>query len=670
MFGSILPSSEEPIRPSLAGIFRPSNAFAMLSEQHFNLYGILSTCALAVMLVIFILKRGYVKRGTKDPERNFLHSNKGSYGTAGWMSEKDMKEALQVTKNVRAIPGTILGELNGNIVAMHERIFEDTPQGKSSNRNVAVYGAAGTGKSRAYARNLIFQCVKRGESLVITDPSSELYCSMAEYLRGNGYDVKMFNLVVPAHSDSWNCLREIEGDDPELMAQLFADVVVKNTLLGGRIDPFWDTNSMALLTAMVLYVGLVYPEENRNIGEMYRLVATLSPDELRTRFARLPADNPARMSFYSFEKATDNVQASVLTGLVVKLRIFQIEAFKQITSHSDIDLELPGQKPCAYFCITSEQSSAFDFMSSLFVSFLFIKLVGVAQRSPGGILPVPVHLLADELANIGAIPDLNRKISSVRKYGISMSVIFQNLAQMKNRYPDDVWLEIIGNCDTQLFLGCTDSLTAKFISERSGEITIGVESRAKELSTIRVTDWTPAHRESSSVGKRFLLTPDEVLRLREDEALVIIRGRNILKVKKFDYSKHPEAKSRWLRDCAVQDHIPSWKRPQRPTRITVRPTRPSSPTGQHGDSGFRDGYNRGYNRDDSSLVNTSPTTPLTPTNPFPGREVFRRDAERTGKDATLDIDTGRDGIPEVQPHFGSTLPGYVETCDDLDEFWS
>ena len=162
------------------------------------------------------------------------------------------------------------------------------------------------------------------------------------------------------------------------------------------------------------------------------------------------------------------------------------------------------------------------------MSFVFIKLVRYADKyGDSGRLPVPVHILADELANGGVILDLTKKISTIRSRALSISVMFQNLPQMQNRYPDNQWQEIIGNCDTQLFLGCTDELTARFISDRSGEVSISVNSQAKQLNTWRVSNYTPEYRETSSVGKRKLLTPDEVLRLPLDQALVILRGQKI-----------------------------------------------------------------------------------------------------------------------------------------------
>jgi len=543
----------EAIPAASLNIGHPQAVFAALLNTPYNLYGLVVVAVFAGLTVIFLMKNSSVN-GVMDNERNLVYSNKGTYGTAGWMTETELYKELEVTNDLKRCRGTILGELDGNAVCV--------PENTMMNRNVAVYGAAGSMKSRAYVRNMVFQCVRRGESLIITDPKSELYSSMAEYLRDSGYVVKVFNLISPENSDSWNCLREIEGDNQELMAQIFCDVVIRNTLLNGKMDPFWDSGAIALLKALCLYVVQIFPEKKRNIGEVYKLLAGVATGDdgggLKASFAALPFGHSAKVPFDIFQQASDNVQSGIIIGLANRIQVFQIEVLRTITSHSDgIDLTLPGKKRCAFFCITSDQDSTFDFLSSLFLSFLFIKLVRFADAQPNQALPVPVHLLADELANIGVIPDLTKKISTVRSRKISMSVIFQNIAQMQNRYPDNAWLEIIGNCDTQLFLGCTDELTAKFISDRTGEVTIGVESMSKELSATRMTNYTPSHRETSSIGKRKLLTPDEVLRLPREDALVIFRGQKVLKVKKFDFTKHPE--SRKMKDCNARDYIPNWR---------------------------------------------------------------------------------------------------------------
>ena len=355
------------------------------------------------------------------------------------------------------------------------------------------------------------------------------------------------------------------------MAQLFCDVIIKNTG-SERGDHFWDSAEMNLLKALVLYVEQGFKPEDKNIGEVYNLL-TLTSESSEKRldklFDEIPDSHPAKAPFAIFKQASETVRSGVIIGLGSRLQVFQNKQIRNITAYDEIDLELPGKKPCAYYCITSDQDSTFDFLSSLFLSFVFIKLVRYADKHcPDGKLPVPVHVLGEELTACGVIPDLSRKISVIRSRNISMSCVFQNLAGLQNRYPYNQWQEILGNSDIQLFLGCVDELTAKYISDRSGEVSINVTSKAKQLGTWRVSDYTPEYRETSGVGKRKLLTMDEVLRLPINKALVIIRGRKVLQVDKFDYTVHPEAHK--LIPCKASEHIPEWSKKPRP-EITETP---------------------------------------------------------------------------------------------------
>lgn len=515
---------------------------ALLSFPY-GLYGVGICVTFFAILIFLIMHMGDNDGEVKDQERNLSYSNKGTYGTSGFMTDSEMCEVLDLC-DPRKTDGTILGKLNGKAVCL--------PIKSRMNRNIAVFGASGTMKSRAFARNMIFQTVKRGESLVVTDPKSELYEDMAKYLESNGYTVKVFNLVSPQHSDSWNFLAETEGE--EIMAQTLVDVIIKNTgSLKG--DPFWDNSEANLLKALVLYVMREYPEENRNMGEVYKLLTVSSEAGLNKLFSILPISHPAKAPYNIFKQAAESVRGGIIIGLGSRLQVFQNQLIREMTGSDDIDLELPGRQKCAYFCITSDQDSTFDFLSSLFFSFLFIKLVRYADKHcPKGRLTVPVTFVCDEFPNIGTIPDFCKKISTVRSRGLNISIIFQNLAQLQNRYPQNQWQEILGNCDTQLFLGCTDELTATFISNRTGDVTIGVSSKAKKLSTWRISDYTPEYRHTTSIGKRKLLTPDEVLRLPLDKALVILRGQKVLKVDKFDYTLHPESKK--LIPGKAVDHIP------------------------------------------------------------------------------------------------------------------
>lgn len=507
-------------------------------------------CLLVFGLLIFIVMRmGWGNKGTYDKERNLTYSDKGTYGTSGFMDDVEMLQVLELVSDITKSRGVILGLLYGKAVCL--------PENTRMNRNVAVFGASGSMKSRAYARNVVFQCVARGESLIITDPKSELYGALCNYLIANGYIVRVFNLINPENSDSWNCLAEIEGQ--EIMAQLFSDVIIKNTG-STKGDHFWDNAEMNLLKALVLYVDQGFPPEGKNIGQVYKLLTLNSEKELNSLFDMLPITHPAKAPYNIFKQASDTVRSGVIIGLGTRLQVFQNKLIRQITSYNEISLTQPGKEKCAYFCITSDQDSTFDFLSSLFMSFVFIKLVRYADKyGNSGKLPVPVHILADELANGGCtIADLTKKISTIRSRHLSISCIFQNLPQMQNRYPDNQWQEIIGNCDTQLFLGCTDEMTAEFISNRSGDVSIVVSTEAKQLNTWRVSDYTPEYRETHSIGKRKLMTPDEVLRLPLDQALIILRGQKVLKVGKYDYTLHPESKKLSL--CRASDHVPQWRK--------------------------------------------------------------------------------------------------------------
>lgn len=544
--GGTMGDGTSPAAPS----FAIGECFKAMFTFPYGLIGIALCIGILGLLIFMVMKMGYGDKGEYDRSRNLIYSTKGTYGTAGFMPKKEVTEVLDLVGDVKKHGGTILGKLDGKAVCV--------PRETRLNANLAVYGASGSMKTRAFCINRILQSAAddRRESLIITDPKSELYEKTSEYLRSKGYEVKVFNLVTPEASDSWDCLGEIEGE--ELMAQLFCDVIIKNTG-SERGDHFWDSAEMNLLKALVLFVERGYPEGRKNIGEVYKLLTLSSETQLNAMFSRLEATHPAKAPYAIFKQASETVRSGVIIGLGSRLQVFQNKLIRDITSYDEIDLELPGKKPCAYYCITSDQDSTFDFLSSLFLSFVFIKLVRHADKHcPDGKLPVPVHVLGEELTACGVIPDLSRKISVIRSRNISMSCVFQNLAGLQNRYPYNQWQEILGNSDIQLFLGCVDELTAKYISDRSGEVSINVTSKAKQLGTWRVSDYTPEYRETSGVGKRKLLTMDEVLRLPIHRALVIIRGRKVLQVDKFDYTSHPEADK--LIPCKASEHISEWSK--------------------------------------------------------------------------------------------------------------
>ncbi len=519
----------------------------------FTANGLKAFIAMVVIaLVVFLVFKLYNRFGNKvQDERGFAKSDKGTYGTAAWMDEKEMREILELN-TPQKVEGIILGEHNGKIVSI--------PKNTMLNRHVAVFGASGTMKSRAIIRNALFQALRQGESVVITDPKGEMYEDTSELYRQNGYDVKVYNLVNPEHSDSWNCMADLHGDT--LLAQVLTNVIIGNTS-SGKSDHFWDNGEGNLLKALILYTDLHYAfdAEDINLTQVYDFLTETPEKDLTKLFSNLPPGHPARAPYNLYSQSSDTVRSGIKLGLGTRLQVLQNEAVKNIISKSDIDLTMPAKKKCAYYIILSDQDTTMSFLSSLFFSFLFIKLTRYADSRPNRCCDIPVNLILDEFNNVGRIggaedgSDFARSLSVCRSRDIRVMLAVQSLGQLQNRYPMNLWSEIIGNCDIQLMLGCTDDVTAKYFSERSGDMSVEFNTTMTDRRTLAIAQIIPQYRHMESVGSRKLLTPDEVLRLDTNELLCVIRGHNVLRLKKWDYTNHPVSEQ--IQKKSVYEYTPN-----------------------------------------------------------------------------------------------------------------
>ena len=270
--------------------------------------------------------------------------------------------------------------------------------------------------------------------------------------------------------------------------------------------------------------------------------------EICEAFYSLDLTSPARAAFNLFMQASETVRSGIFTGLGTRLQILQNESVRKLVSRSDIDLIGAGKRKSAYYIILSDQESTMAFLSSLFFSFLFIKLLRYADSEQNGKCAVPVNLILDEFNNVGRLggaedgSDFARTLSVCRSRDIRVMLAVQSLGQLQNRYANNLWAEIVGNCDIQLMLGCTDDITAEYFSDRSGDMSVEVESVSTKRKTFEIAQVIPEYQKSESQGKRKVLTVDEVLRLPNEEMLCVIRGCNILKLKKWDYTNHPLAR--------------------------------------------------------------------------------------------------------------------------------
>ena len=529
-----------------------------------NLSAALSPAGFGLTLFVGILyclftKKGYaLLTGYKtviDKLRGIELLPEGTHGTSGWMDKKEMTAFLE-TGTVEQMTSTLFGKLlSGEYVGMRNL------PGMSG--NIIVYGAPGSGKSRGFVMPFAMQAARRGESLVLADPKAEFYDLYATFFRDNGYTVRAYNLLDLFASDGWNCV--IDTADDVNLVQRVAEVIIRNTSSECDKDDFWAKAEKNLLLALLHYVqtmtypgtNRLLPPEERSLGTIYKILSTTSVQELDARFRSLPPDHPALPPYGIFRQAHKQIWGNIVIGLGNRLNVFQNRLVDSITKHNEIDLTLPGHEKCAYFCIISDQDSSLEFLSSMFFSLMFAKLFDYARGQPNRRLPICVNMLMDEFCNI-RLPDSKKIFSVARSRNINIQAVTQSIAQLSDRYPRNEWLEIVGDCDYQLFLGCNDTMTAEFISKQCGNITIRAHSASIPVSPLPVpmTGARPYTENKSSIG-RPLMMPDEVRRLPKDQAILLIRGAKPLLLQKIVPEEHPLFHE--LTPCKAADHIPEWK---------------------------------------------------------------------------------------------------------------
>ena len=511
--------------------------------------------AFFILIMYLLIKQNWLQYITgvkiKKDERNFYTVNEGTHGTSGWIGTAD------------SVEGAILGKLARR--GFYEYLGLNADNGL--NKHIMIYGASGSGKSRGFIKPFILKTAKLMQSMIIVDPKAEMAEQMAEYLKEEGYVVKMFNLLDMENSDAWNCLGEIDGDID--MVQSVAEVIIRNTSEEGQKADFWDKAEKNLLVALIHYVytlkdpvtGELLPIQKRSLDTIYNMLSHDGQKELDAKMQRLPLDHPARAPYGIFKQAAGNLWGNIFIGLGSRLNVFQNKLVKKITSYHEIDLELPGKRPCAYFCIISDQDSSLEFLSSLFFSLLFKKLSDYARKhgDERGRLPVEVNMVLEEFCNIGRLLDFKKTISTVRSRGINCQIAAQSAAQMADRYPVNEWQEIVGNCDTQIMLGCNDQMTSEFISKKCGNITIRTTSSMAPQTPLfsPITRQVNGYKQNTSNATRPLMYPDEIEHMDNRECLILVRGQKPLKAMKIIPDELSEFHK--LKRTRITEYVPKWR---------------------------------------------------------------------------------------------------------------
>lgn len=406
------------------------------------------------------------------------------------------------------------------------------------NLNTLVCGGSGAGKTRFFAKPNLCQA---NSSYVVLDPKGELLRDTGNLLSAKGYDIKVLDLINMEKSHCYNPFVYLRSDNDiqRLVTNLFKNTTPKGSQ---SQDPFWDQAATMLLLALIFYLHYEAPPEEQNfpmVMEMIRAGEVREDDEtyksaLDILFERLEMRNPEHIAlkyYRSYHSGSGKTLKSIQITLISRLEKFNLESLASITQNDELELWSIGEKKTAVFAIIPDNDSSFSFLVGMLYTQLFQQLYYQADVIHGGRLPVHVHFLMDEFANVALPDEFDKLLSTMRSREISVSIIIQNLAQLKALF-EKQWESIVGNCDEFLYLGGNEQSTHEYVSKLLGKETIDTNSygQSKGRNGSYSTNWQLAGRE--------LMTPDEVRMLDNRYALLFIRGERPVEDLKFDILKH------------------------------------------------------------------------------------------------------------------------------------
>ena len=416
--------------------------------------------------------------------------------------------------------------------------------GKKHRRNLLqiVIGGSGAGKTRFFCKPNLMQA---NCSFLVTDPKGEMLRAVAPLLIQKGYVIKVFDLIDPAHSDSFNPFPYIKDDKDamKLVNNLIKNTTPKNA---SSNDPFWEKSEIALDTALILYLLHEAPPEEQNLEMVMYMIenggAREDDDDFQSPldmlFEALEEEEPDHIAvreYKIFKQAAGKTAKSILIQAAVRLSAFILPQIIGITNRDDMELGLMGDRKQAVFAIIPDNDGTFNYLVGMLYTCAFQALYYQADKVHQGALPVPVRLMMDEFCNVSLPDDFGKLQATMRSRNIMSTIVLQNISALKALFKDD-WEGLLGNADTMIYLGGNEQSTHKYISEMLGKETINTRNQSI----------TKGSHGSSSISHqqtgRELLTPDEVRAMDNAYAIVFIRGERPVIDKKYDILKHPNIK--------------------------------------------------------------------------------------------------------------------------------
>ena len=459
------------------------------------------------------------------------------YGSAKWGSAREVNEKYaEDIKNFMDENGEFVIH---NIILTRFVCISFLTHKHRRNLNILVIGGSGAGKTRFFVIPNILNC---NSSFIILDPKGEILRMTGGFLKKKGYVIKVLDLLHMEKSDCFNPFWYIESvkDIQVLVTNFFASLTPKNSQ---SQDPFWDAAASILLKAVMCLLWLEAPKEEQNfdtVMEVLRSAQVREEDEsfqspldiLFEKYREKDPDHIAVKFYDDFKQAAGKTAKSIIITLLSKLEKFNIPALAQLTMTDEMELRSVGMRKTAIFAITPDSDTSFNFLVSILYNQLFQISFDIADQQPNGRLPVHIQFMMDEFTNIALPNDFQNRLATMRSRGMSAAIILQNLSQLKALYPND-WESIAGNCDTLLYLGGNELSTHEYISKRLGRETIDTNTYGK--SSGRGGSYSTNYQGTG----RELLTPDEVGNLKNEYALLFIRGERPVKDLKYDLKKHP-----------------------------------------------------------------------------------------------------------------------------------
>ena len=476
--------------------------------------------SILIFLLIYIMIIAVYESTKKNYRRGEEHGS-AKWGSASELNKKYMQKPENMnkilTKNVK------LG-LKGK---QHKR-----------NLNVLVVGGSGAGKTFSYCKPNIMQA---NSSFVCLDPKGEIVRDTGYLLEQKGYEVRVLDLINMNRSHCYNPFVYLKNDNDvqKLVTNLFKSTTPKGA---SSNDPFWDTAAQMLLLSLIFYLMYEAPEDEQNfvmVMELLRAGDVHEDDDsyvspLDMLMNRLETKNPEHIAvkyYHDYHSGSAKTLKSIQITLAARLEKFNLESLAKMTMTDELDLPSLGEKKVALFALIPDNDTSFNFLVSILYTQLFQQLFYLADHKYGGSLPVHVHFVMDEFANVSLPDDFDKILSVMRSREVSVSIILQNLAQLKALF-EKQWESIVGNCDEFLYLGGNEQSTHKYVSELLGKETIDTNTYGK--SSGRSGNYSTNYQNSG----RELLTPDEVRMLDNKYALLFIRGERPVQDLKFNLFEH------------------------------------------------------------------------------------------------------------------------------------